>query len=122
VVVQATPSGGGPAGQGSAVTVVPQTFPIDPNAARTLQAEVNAGRQPWRLDPVEVARATVASVGIDSSGVAYSQVATSEEPGTGRRRSTVRVGTGPGSFEVDLVQPVTQGPTGIWMATGIRRG
>lgn len=100
---------------------VSRSYPIGSRNALDVQAEVDDGRQPWRLDPVLVARSTLETEGIDASQARFSQSEQGDEPGTGHHRATVRATTGEIAYEVDLLQPARQGPTGIWVVTDIRR-
>lgn len=108
-----------PAGQ--ATGFPPRTYSVDPRSALTVQTEVDGGRQPWRLDPVEVARSTLAMEGVDTSRARFSQTDQPDEPGSGCHRAVVRATLAETVYEVELLQPARQGTTGIWMATGLRR-
>lgn len=98
-----------------------RTYALDARGALSVQNEVDSGRQPWRLDPILVARSTLESEGIDASRARFAQSDLADEVGTGRRRATVRATTSGGAYDVDLLQPARQGATGIWVATGLRR-
>jgi hypothetical protein len=97
-----------------------RTYPVDPGTLLEVQNEVDGGRQPWRLDPIQVARATLDGAGLDSSRARFSQSEQPAEPSTGRHRATVRAITGEAAYDVELLQPVRQDTTGIWVATALR--
>jgi hypothetical protein len=90
-----TPTAGTPiAGEGLAA-----------DSAAALQAEVDAGHQPWRLDPAAVASAFVADrFGWRDARVALTGPDTAEVTGAGGRMLTLR-----------LRQPVRPGQGGVWV-------
>jgi hypothetical protein len=76
-----------------------------------LQQAVDAGRQPWLLDPSEVAIAYAsAELGMTSPQAVRSSAGIVD----------VREGTGGRVVTVTLVQPVRKGPGGIWVVTAGR--
>jgi hypothetical protein len=82
---------------------------LGPDEARALQAAVDAGHQPWRLDPTQVALAFV--------GARYGW---SAARAVLRDPSTIEV-TDPSVGAVvvlRLVQPVTRGTGGVWVVDG----
>ena len=93
---------------------------VDDRTTVELQGEVDAGRQPWRLEPELVARATLEGEGVDISRASFRASDLPPESGTGKRRSVVRANVSDRSYDVELIQPGRQGPTGLWMATALR--
>jgi hypothetical protein len=85
----------------------------DLSSAQPVQRAVDAGDQPWRLDPLEVARADTAAFGF---GPNDPMDLIQEQPGAARVRAQ-HVGT---SYEIRLIQPARLGPSGIWIATSVR--
>lgn len=91
--------------------VLPWPAATDTQAA-TLQSEVDAGGQPWLLDPAEVAVAYAAA--------AHGWSGAEAEPaadGTG-----VRIRHGDRLLGVSVTQPGRAGPGGIWVVTGETAG
>lgn len=86
---------------------------VDPAAAQSVQGAVDAGDQPWRLDPLEVARADARAFGI-SPGDPMQLV--HEEAGA----ALVRCQHAGKTYEIELKQPARLGPSGIWVVTTIR--
>jgi len=80
----------------------------------SLQQAVDNGDQPWRLDPLEVARAEAVALGL-SAGDPLELV--DRQPGVAR----VRAGHAGATYEIHLIQPARLGPTGIWVVDSIRR-
>jgi hypothetical protein len=118
-----TPGPGGDAGDGygapggmmghpTTATSVSHTGPIageglDAAAVATLQAAVDQGAQPWRLDPEMVALAFVRG--------RFSWMMPRVERGAA---TTVVVDDGGGgALSLALAQPVRTGPGGIWEVT-----
>ena len=78
---------------------------LSADSAAALQAEVDAGHQPWRLDPAAVASAFVADrFGWRDARVALTGPGTAEVTGAGGRMLTLR-----------LRQPVRPGQGGVWV-------
>ncbi|MBI4213066.1 MAG: hypothetical protein HY534_02045 [Chloroflexi bacterium] len=100
-------------------TGLPGQLALEERAAIQLQQEVDAGHQPWRLEPESVARAAAEPEGVDLSGARYLVVGL--PPDAGRNRTLVRISTPSATLEVELVQPARQGPTGIWAVKAFRR-
>ncbi|MBA2310985.1 MAG: hypothetical protein H0W01_17185 [Pseudonocardiales bacterium] len=77
-----------------------------------VQAAVDAGRQPWLLDPEEVAIAYAgAELGWSAPQVVRADGGTVELRDTSSGRLTA----------LTLTQPVRKGPTGIWVVTGTQQ-
>lgn len=89
-------------------------FLIDPEVAASLQREADSGHQPWRLDPDLVARAALEAEGIDQSEARIIQVPS--PPSRARDALCYPART----YEIELVQPAQQGPSGIWMVSLMR--
>ena len=84
----------------------------DAAAARKLQQGVDSGREPWLLDPTEVA-------------VSYAGVALNYRNPTvftiGKGVIDVQDGKTSGKATLTLSQTVRRGDGGIWLVTGVRR-
>jgi hypothetical protein len=83
-------------------------------SAHALQRSVDAGDEPWRLDPLESARADTVALGLSASN---SFQLLSVENGVAR----VRAQDGSVTYEIRLVQPTRLGPTGIWVVDRVSR-
>ena len=83
-------------------------------SARDLQRSVDAGDEPWRLDPLEAARADGVGLGLAASD---SFQLVSAKDGVAR----VRAQDGSVSYDIRVVQPARLGPTGIWMVERVSR-
>lgn len=89
-----------------------------------LQGLVDAGREQWRLDALQVARRDGRMVGF-RLGDEFRLTATEEvEPASGfrpgARRAAVEAVHRGKSYEISLVQPVRAGDRGVWAITGVR--
>lgn len=79
--------------------------------ARALQDAVDGGSQPWRLDPIAVARAFVEGVpGWGGARLVPTGPATVEATAPGHRDAML----------LRLGQPATVGPTGVWVVQDVR--
>lgn len=110
---QATPGTPQPAPSAAGGARAPQPiWPVsDTASARRLQREVDGGRQPWLLDPVEVATSYA------GPGLGYSDPrATARGPGVVEVRDTGSSRTA----TVSLAQTVLRGDGGIWLVTGVQ--
>jgi hypothetical protein len=83
-------------------------------SAHALQGSVDAGDEPWRLDPLESARAEAIALGLSASD---SLQLLSVETGVAR----VRAQDGSVTYAIRLVQPIRFGPTGIWVVDKVSR-
>jgi hypothetical protein len=83
-------------------------------SARDLQRSVDAGDEPWRLDPLEAARADGVGLGLAASD---SFQLVSVKAGVAR----VRAQDGSVSYDIRVVQPARLGPTGIWAVERVSR-
>jgi len=82
-----------------------------PDEATALQAEVDRGKQPWLLDPSEVAIAYAAAAHDWPDAEAY--------PGPDGTSVDVRNGDG-ARIILSLAQPARTGDDGIWVVTAER--
>lgn len=84
----------------------------------SLQQSVDEGHQPWRLDPVEVARADGVQYGFSQSD---NFELTSEEfiEAAGTYQAKVKAVHNGVVYTITLIQPETQGDAGIWVMTNI---
>ena len=83
-------------------------------SAHALQRSVDAGDEPWRLDPLESARADAVALGLSPSD---SFQLLSVETGIAR----VQAQDGSVTYDIRLVQPTRLGPTGIWVVDKVSR-
>lgn len=85
----------------------------DPASAQTVQHAVDTGDQPWRLDPLQVARADTAGFGFSPDDPMQ---LTHEEAGSAR----VHAQHEGHAYEIRLIQPARLGPSGIWVVTSVQ--
>ncbi|RZT85079.1 hypothetical protein EV383_1943 [Pseudonocardia sediminis] len=102
-------TGGGGTTGGRGTPIWPAT---DAASARTLQKQVDGGRDPWLLDPAEVATSYsgVALKYRDPSIFTIRPGVVDVQDGATRAKATIT-----------LAQTVRQGDGGIWLVTGARR-
>jgi hypothetical protein len=81
---------------------------IDFGKAEPLQRAVDAGDEPWRLDPLEAGRADAATLGFAASD-------RMELAETGSGSALVRAHHAGATYEMRLNQPARFGPTDIWV-------
>jgi len=86
---------------------------------RQLQASVDQGHQPWRLDPLEVARDEGEELGFDPAQDTFDLLPL-PDPATGQAQ--VLVIHGEHFYVIHLTQPVRVGTDGIWAITRVDRG
>jgi len=84
------------------------------SSARALQRSVDEGDEPWRLDPLESARADAVALGLSASA---SFRLRSVEDSVAR----VRAQDGRVTYDIHVVQPERLGPTGIWVVESVSR-
>ncbi len=92
---------------------------LDMDALNDLQAMVDQGHYPWRLDPLEVARAEGERLGFDPARDTFDLLPT-PDPATGQ--ADVLVLHGDRFYIIHLTQPVRVGLGGIWAVVGVDRG
>jgi hypothetical protein len=85
----------------------------DLSSAQPFQRAVDGGDQPWRLDPLEVARADTAAFGF---GPNDPMDLIQEQRGAAR----VRAQHAETNYEIRLIQPARLGPSGIWIVTSVQ--
>jgi hypothetical protein len=78
-----------------------------------VQRAVDAGDQPWRLDPLEVARADGTVLGFAATDPMQ---LIDEKPGSAQ----VRAQHAGASYDIQLVQPARLGVSGIWVVEAVR--
>jgi hypothetical protein len=83
-------------------------------SARDLQRSVDEGDEPWRLDPLQAARADGIGLGLATSD-SFQLVSV----GAGVAR--VRAQHGSVSYDIRVVQPARFSPTGIWVVERVSR-
>ena len=86
----------------------------DTALARRLQEAVDAGHEPWRLDPLAVARASAGTLEF-TDGDAFDLVS------QGPSQAVVRANHAAEAYQLRLIQPARGGPSGIWMLESIAR-
>ncbi|MCX6806930.1 MAG: LysM peptidoglycan-binding domain-containing protein [Candidatus Berkelbacteria bacterium] len=93
---------------------------IDLAKMKEIQALVDQGNQPWRLDPIEVTKAEAPA----NYELAATDSYTLKSKDDVRGEATVEVKKNIGSeiktYTVSLVQPVTKGGKGIWAIISIK--
>jgi hypothetical protein len=94
-----------------AAAAVELPWPAGGDAAVALQEQVDAGSQPWLLDPAELARSFAAT--------AYGWSEVTVEPND--EKSVEVSGPGGGRAVLTVDQPVRSGPGGIWVVTAATR-
>jgi hypothetical protein len=97
----------GPLGTGAGVGL------DDLTAAQPLQRAADVGDQPWRLDPVDVARADATVLGFGQSDP---MELVEEKTGYARVRAQ-HAGT---TYDIRVTQPARLGPTGVWVVESVR--
>jgi hypothetical protein len=83
-------------------------------ATHQFQRAVDAGDEPWRLDPIDAARADAAVLGFE----AHDPMQLLESGGGSARVRAEHAGV---SYEIRLTQPARLGPTGIWVVEAVGR-
>ncbi len=100
---------------------------IDKNSASVLQSSVDAGHQPWRLDPAMVMGAELSNYGfsIDPTGKSASDLSLLSQvavPKNGIVQYQIKH-TGTDGYQktylITLAQPATKGSSGIWMISDV---
>jgi len=92
-------------------------FRIDNTKATAIQAQVDQGKNQWRLSPEETARADAPGVyGLKVTDT-YSLKNRDETNG----QATVQASSEAGNFLVTLTQPITKGQKGIWAIETIKK-
>jgi hypothetical protein len=94
-----------------AAAAVELPWPASGQAAAALQEQVDAGSQPWLLDPAELARSFAAT--------AYGWPEVTVEPNG--EKSVEVSGPSGGRAVLTVDQPVRSGPGGIWVVTAATR-
>ena len=85
----------------------------DLTTTQPLQHAVDTGDQPWRLDPLEVARADGTVLGFAATDPMQ---LIDEKTGSAQ----VRAQHAGASYDIKLVQPARLGPSGIWVVESVR--
>lgn len=94
---------------------------IDLEKMREIQAEVDKGNQPWRLDPVEVVKATAPASYEFSAVDTYTLKSKDLEKGQAVVEVKQTKDSKVNLYEVSLIQPVTKGEKGIWAISSIKK-
>jgi hypothetical protein len=92
---------------------------IDSQDTAAMQASVDQGHQPWRLDPLEVARADSGQYGFDRDADAFVLLSKEYAEGPGTYLADVRATHGGVNYLIRLIQPEKQGESGIWVINSI---
>jgi hypothetical protein len=82
-------------------------------SAEPVQRAVDTGDQPWRLDPLEVARADASVLGF---GPTDRMQLVEEKAGSARVRAR-HAGV---TCDIQLIQPARLGPSGIWVVESVQ--
>lgn len=108
----------------------PQTFsdtltirlgaiPLPPKF-QEIQQSTDQGHQPWRLDPVEVARVEGITLGFLPDKDTFRLVSKSERgKGSGTGEAIVRAHHGKTDFLIQLIQPAGAAPNHIWVINSV---
>lgn len=91
---------------------------MDQGTLKRLQQEVDGGHQPWRLDPVEVARVDGVKYGFSKDDV-FSLLAKKFGEDAGTYIADVGVEHKGESYIISLIQPGTIGRGGVWVINGV---
>lgn len=92
------------------------------NQLEQIQAIVDQGQQPWRLDPQAVAQAEGGVFGFNKAGDVFTLVTkldVGQLSGTGE--ALVEVGHNGTAYQIFLIQPIKQGQSGIWTIAMVRK-
>lgn len=92
---------------------------LDMEALQQLQAAVDQGHQPWRLDPLQVAWDEGEQLGFDPAQDVFDLLSS---PNPAPSQAEVLVLHGEHFYVIHLVQPVRAGPDGIWAIVRVDRG
>jgi len=92
---------------------------LDMEALEQLQDTVDQSHQPWRLDPLEVARDEGQGLGFDPAQDVF-DLLPSPDPATGQ--AEVLALHGESFYVIHLTQPVRVGPDGIWAIVRVEQG
>ncbi|PWI58911.1 hypothetical protein [Sulfoacidibacillus thermotolerans] len=84
-----------------------------------IQKFVDRGRNQWRLDPVRTARIVGRIFGLEPTD-RYTLYQTYYDPGASVHYADVIVQHNSCRYLVELIQPVRQGPTGVWAVESIQ--
>jgi LysM repeat protein len=101
-------------------TISKEEIEIDLDKMKDIQALVDQGEQSWRLDPVEVVKATAPASFQFSALDNYSLKSKDLDNGKAVVSVKKTIDSEVKTFEVDLIQPVTKGENGIWAITAIK--
>ena len=102
-------------------TVYVGSVELDMEELQQLQAAVDQGHQPWRLDPLEVARDEGEELGFDPANDVYELLSLVEMgEGSGTGEAEVLVIHGEHLYIIHLIQPVRPGLGGIWTINDVR--
>lgn len=88
-------------------------LPVDPVDVRRTQQAVDEGHQPWRRDPLEVAKATAPVLGFNPQTDRFRLL------GADKGRAQVEVQRGSRLYIMHLVQPLKKGPAGVWIVESV---
>lgn len=103
-----------------------RTHPVSLDRERQawLQGLVDAGRERWRLDPLEVARREGRMAAFQLSDQFRLMEVKDVEPSPGSRpgakRAVVEAAHGGKKYEITLIQPVRPGDRGLWAIEAVR--
>lgn len=84
-----------------------------------IQQAADAGQNLWRLSPVRTAQVVATENFGFRERDSYTFVEQYYDPGSGLQHAVVRVVHKPCTYLLELYQPVTQGPRGIWILNEI---
>ena len=93
-----------------------QAVAVDETESNALQAEVNAGKKHWLLNPVDVVRNNAKKYGFDATKDSFTLMNQQGEAGLSR----ILVRHGERYYMVTLAQPVGSGNNKIWQVKSLR--
>lgn len=105
--------------QAEGATATPSKIEIDLEKMQQVQQEVDAGKQPWRLDPVEVVKADAPASyefnAIDTYNLKSKDVQTGNAEVEIKKTKNEKTF----SYLAKLTQPVKKGDSGVWAISSI---
>lgn len=105
---------------GATMTNPQNDLTIDPEKMKEIQALVDLGNQPWRLDPVEVTKTDAPPSYEFNAQDNYTLKSKDDVKGIAQVEVKKKKGEKTVSYLVNLIQPQTKGAKGIWAINNIK--
>ena len=105
---------------GATITNPQSDLTIDTEKMKEIQTLVDAGNQPWRLDPVEVTKTDAPPSYEFNAQDTYTLKSKDDVKGTAQVEIKKTKGTKTITYLANLIQPQTKGAKGIWAINSIR--